>query len=173
MVSLWWVFAIACLVAGWCLVSTRTGRFVRHSIFDRSFRSLRELHAADVLRKLQVATAAGRPITGALSTLARYHFARMCGTSCFTFATKWSKGRVWQSMSAVDLVTPAEKRLLHTADRVGNRSWILGQIAAVKQGRTTTMGGGGGIGPARVGAGVGRRRVVKGADDLCPAGEID
>src|SRR5262249_44650677 len=33
-VSLWWVFAIALLVAGWCLVSTRTGRFVRHAIFE-------------------------------------------------------------------------------------------------------------------------------------------
>lgn len=136
-VSLWWLFAIACLTAGWCLVSTATGRFVRHSIFDRWFRSLRELHAADVLRKLQVATAAGRPIPGALSTLARYHFAPDVRHKLLYVRNEVEQGaEVWQSMSAVDLVTPAEKRLLYTADRVGNRSWILGQIAAVKQGRT-------------------------------------
>jgi type II secretory pathway component PulF len=136
-VSLWWVFAIACLVAGWCLVSTGTGRFVRHSIFDRWFRSLRELHAADVLRKLQIATAAGRPIPGALSTLARYHFAPDVRHKLLYVRNEVEQGAdVWQSMSAVDLVTPAEKRLLRTADQVGNRSWILGQIAAVKQRRT-------------------------------------
>ena len=73
--SIWWVLALACLAIGWCLVSTKVGRFVRHSIFDRWLRSAREIYSADVLRKLEIASAAGRPIPGALSTLARYHFA--------------------------------------------------------------------------------------------------
>jgi type II secretory pathway component PulF len=137
LVSLWWLFAIGGVVVTWCLVSTRTGRFVRHSIFDHWFRSLRELHAADVLRKLQVATAAGRPIPGALSTLARYHFAPSVRHKLLYVRNEVEQGAdVWQSMSDVDLLTPAETRLLKTADRVGNRSWILAQLAAVKQGRT-------------------------------------
>ncbi len=137
LVSLWWLFAIALLVTGWCLVSTRTGRFVRHAIFERWFRSLRELHSADVLRKLQVATVAGRPIPGALSTLARYHFAPSVRHKLLYVRNEVEQGAdVWQSMSNVDLLTGAETRLLKTADRVGNRAWILEQLAAVKQGRT-------------------------------------
>lgn len=137
LVSLWWVFAILCLLAGWCLVSTRTGRFVRHAIFERWFRSLRELYAADVLKKLQVAITAGRPIPGVLSTLARYHFAPVVRNKLLYVRNEVEQGAdVWHSMKAVDLLSPAEARLLRTSERVGNRSWVLGQLAAVKQTRT-------------------------------------
>jgi len=136
-VGYWWVFAIVCLIAGWCMVSTKAGRFVRHSIFDRWLRSLRELHAADVLRKLEITTAAGRPITGALSALARYHFVPRVRHKLLFVRNEVEQGAdVWQSMAAVDLVSSPELRLLRTADRVGNRSWVLGQLACVKTGRT-------------------------------------
>jgi type II secretory pathway component PulF len=136
-VSLWWIFVIACLAVGWCLVSTRMGRFVRHSLVERWFRSLRDLHSADVLQKLEVATAAGRPITGALSTLARYHFVPDVRHKLLFVRNEVEQGAdVWRSMAAADLLQPAETRLLETAERVGNRSWVLGQLAAVKQRRT-------------------------------------
>jgi type II secretory pathway component PulF len=137
-VGFWWVFALAFLAFGWCLVSTKAGRFVRHSIFDRWLRSLRDLHAADILRKLEITTTAGRPIAGALSTLARYHFAPQIRHKLLYVRNEVEQGAdVWQSMAAMDLVSPSDLRLLKTSDRVGNRSWVLGQLAAVKVTRTT------------------------------------
>jgi type II secretory pathway component PulF len=136
-VGFWWVFVLVCLAIAWCLVSTRAGRFVRHSIFDRWLRSLRELHAADVLRKLEIATAAGRPIPGALSTLARYYFAPQIRHKLLFVRNEVEQGAdIWQSMATVDLISPPELRLLKTADRIGNRSWALGQLADVKTSRT-------------------------------------
>ena len=111
-VSFWWVLALACLVLGWCIISTKAGRFIRHSVFDRWFRSLRELHAADVLRKLEIATTAGRPIPGALSTLARYYFAPQIRHKLLFVRNEVEQGaNVWQSMAAVDLISPPEMRL--------------------------------------------------------------
>jgi len=43
---------------------------------------------------------------------------------------------VWQSMTAVGLLTPPEAGLLHTAERIGNRPWILKQLARGKKRRT-------------------------------------
>jgi type II secretory pathway component PulF len=136
-VGFWWVFAWACLAIGWCLVSTKAGRFVRHSIFDRWLRSAREIYSADVLQKLQIASTAGRPIPGALSTLARYYFAPQIRHKLLFVRNEVEQGAdVWQSMAAVDLISQPEQRLLKTTDRVGNRSWALGQLAEVKTNRS-------------------------------------
>ncbi len=43
---------------------------------------------------------------------------------------------VFQSMAEVGLLGPPELRVLQTADRVGNRPWVLDQLAAVKQRQT-------------------------------------
>jgi type II secretory pathway component PulF len=43
---------------------------------------------------------------------------------------------VWQSMSAADMLTPPEVRVLASAERVGNRSWALKQLAFGKTRRT-------------------------------------
>jgi type II secretory pathway component PulF len=136
-ISFWWIFALVCLAIGWCILSTSAGRFIRRSFFDRWSHSLRELHAASVLRKLEIATAAGRPIPGALSTLARYYSAPQIRHKLLFVRNEVEQGAdVWQSMAAVDLLSPPELRLLKTTDRIGNRSWALGQLAAVKTNRT-------------------------------------
>ena len=135
--SLWWLAALAAFILLWCMLSTQTGRFVRHSIFSRLFRPLRELHAADVLQKIGIASAAGRPVAGALSTLARYHFAPTIRHKLLFVRNEVEQGaEVWRSLTAVGLISPPEMRLLKTADRVGNRPWVLKQLAAVKQRRT-------------------------------------
>ena len=98
---------------------------------------MRELHAADVLQKLGIASAAGRPIPGALSTLARYHFVPDVRHKLLFVRNEVELGAdVFSSMTAVGLLSPPELRLLQTAERVGNRPWVLDQLAAVKQRRT-------------------------------------
>ncbi len=133
----WWVGALAAIVVSLALSSARPGRFMRHAVFARLFGSLRELRSAEVLQKLSVATTAGRPISGALSTLARYHFEPSIRHKLLFVRNEVEQGAdVWQSMGRVGLVTPPEATLLATADRVGNRTWVLGQLARSKKRRT-------------------------------------
>jgi type IV pilus assembly protein PilC len=89
-----------------------------------------------VLEKLSVSTAAGRPIAGALSTLARYHFDPAIRNKLLFVRNEVEQGAdVWQSMATAGLITPPEVRVLETAERVGNRPWALEQLAAGKERR--------------------------------------
>ena len=133
----WWIGATALLGLIWCMLSTRAGRFIRHSIFGRLLAPIRELHASDVLQKIAIASQAGRPLAGALATLARYHFAPTIRHKLLFVRNEVELGaEVFSSMTDVGLLSPAELRVLKTADRVGNRPWVLKQLATVKESRT-------------------------------------
>jgi type IV pilus assembly protein PilC len=135
-VSYWWLGALFAVFA-LAVIFSRPGRFVRYSMLGRLFHSVRETRSADILRKLSVTTSAGRPIAGALSTLARYHFDPVTRHQLLYARNEVEQGAdVWQSMATAGLLTPPEKRLLHTAERVGNRVWVLKQIALAKKRRT-------------------------------------
>jgi type II secretory pathway component PulF len=43
---------------------------------------------------------------------------------------------VWQSMLKVGLLTKPEAHALETSERIGNRSWVLNQLALLKKRRT-------------------------------------
>lgn len=137
-VNYWWLGALVLIGLLATLFSARPGRFVRHTVFGRLLRSLRELRAAEILQKLSVATRAGRPIPGALSTLARYHFDPVIRHKLLFVRNELEQGAdVWLSMTAVGLLTPPEVALMKSAERVGNRSWILKQLADSKKRRTS------------------------------------
>jgi type IV pilus assembly protein PilC len=133
----WWLGALALLALVWSMFSARPGRFVRHAIVGRLFRPLQELRSAEVLQKLGLAAHAGRPVPGALSTLARYHFDPVIRHKLLFVRNELEQGAdVWQSMTAAGLLTPPEAEVMKSADRSGNRSWALNQVAAGKRGRT-------------------------------------
>lgn len=135
--SYWWAFVMLALLFAWSLVSARPGRFLRDTVFSRFFGPLRNLRSAEVLEKLGVAAAAGRPMTGAISTLARYHFDPSTRRKLLFARNEMEQGaEVWQSMASAGLLTAPEENLLHAADRVGNRPWTLRQLAASKKRRT-------------------------------------
>jgi type II secretory pathway component PulF len=134
----WYVIALAGLALAWLLFSVRGGRFFRNGIVGRFSGMARELRSAEVLRKLGLAIQAGRPIPGALSTLARYHYDPRLRHKLLYCRNEVEQGAdVWQSLTAAGLLAPAERELMRTADRVGNRPWALAQIAALKTRRTT------------------------------------
>jgi type II secretory pathway component PulF len=133
----WYLFLLAVLAICWLAFSSWPGRRLRRAILTRLIRPLRDLHTADVLEKLSVAVDAGRPVAGALSTLARYHFDPSLRNRLLFIRNEVEQGAdIWQSMAAVGLLNPPESRVMETADRVGNRSWALLQIAAAKKQRT-------------------------------------
>jgi type II secretory pathway component PulF len=137
LLSYWWLVGMVIFFVLWTSFSTRAGRFVRYSIMNRLIQPLRELHAAEVLQKLAVALQAGRPIPGALSTLARYHFDPAVRHQLLFVRNEVEQGEdVWRSLGTVGLLAPADVRLLEAAERVGNRPWALAQVVGVKRRRT-------------------------------------
>lgn len=136
----WWAGAIGLLALAWSAFSAWPGRFLRHTIAGRLFLPLRELRSAEVLQKLSVAAQAGRPMPGALSTLARYHFDPRVRHKLLFVRNELEQGAdVWRSMTAAGLLTPPEERLINSADVLGNRSWALKQLAAGKERRTLRL----------------------------------
>lgn len=136
-VAYWWLPALLLFAIFFLASSARPGRRLRTAILSRFFRPARELRAADVLQKLSLVTEAGRPISGALSTLARYHFDPMMRHQLLFVRNEIEHGAdVWESMAGVGMLTSPEVRVLNTSARVGNRSWVLKQLALGKLRRT-------------------------------------
>lgn len=132
--QLWWIVGLITLISCWLLFSTRGGRFVRRAIVDKYFGPMRDWRSAEVLERLSTVTAAGRPLPGALSTLARYHFDPAIRHKLLFARNEVEQGAdLWQSLKTVKLMSPAEVAVMETATRVGNRSWALRQLAYAKK----------------------------------------
>jgi type II secretory pathway component PulF len=133
-----WLAAILVFAAFTFMFLTRPGRTLRQRLFGRFIRPLRQLYVADVLQKIAIAGRAGRPVPGALSTLARYHFDPAIRQELLFVRNEVEQGAdIWQSMTKVGMLTGAEVNALRTSDRIGNRPWILQQLADVKKRHST------------------------------------
>jgi type II secretory pathway component PulF len=130
-VSVGWLIAIGCLLGAWLLFATRWGRSIRSAVL----RPMRQWQAANVLELLGTSLHAGRPLAGALSTLARYHFDPAMRHRLLFARNELEQGvDPWESLAAVRVLSPQERQVMETATRVGNRDWALGQLAQVKKG---------------------------------------
>jgi type II secretory pathway component PulF len=133
----WWFFVLLISTLLYATFSARPGRMLRQSFVGRLFRPLWTLGTADILQKLSVAAAAGRPVAGSISTLARYHFDPAVRSKLLFVRNEIEQGaNPWQSLATVGILIPADEALLASADRVGNRPWALEQLAAAKKRRT-------------------------------------
>ncbi len=138
LMNYWFIFALVPLALLWSLFSASPGRVMRGWLSTRALGPLRETRAAEVLGQLSVAARAGRPLAGALSTLARYHFDAATRNHLLLVRNEVEQGvDVWQSMASTGLLTAPERRALVLADRLGNRPWTLQQLARGKQRRTS------------------------------------
>jgi type II secretory pathway component PulF len=132
-----WFLALLVFVAFSFTFLTRPGRSFRQRLFGRLIRPLRQMYVADVLQKIAIAGRAGRPVPGALSTLARYHFDPAIRQELLFVRNEVEQGAdIWQSMTKVGMLTSEEVDALRTSDRIGNRPWILQQLAEVKKRRS-------------------------------------
>jgi len=129
-----WLLAILAFVAFILLFSTRRGRTMRRTLAGRLFRPSHARHVADILQMIGLVSSAGRPVTGALSTLGRYHFDPVVRQELLYVRNEMEQGAdLWHSMSAVGMLTAADVRALRTAERIGNVPWVLNQLAEVKR----------------------------------------
>jgi type II secretory pathway component PulF len=132
-----WLVILAAIVGLLSLLFARPGRAIRRAA-GRYLGPWRRLRSADLLRKLAIAVGAGRPISGALSTLARYHFDSAIRNKLLFVRNELEQGaNLWQSMSDVDLMTRTDVRVMNLAEQVDNRAWALRQLAYAKSLRAT------------------------------------
>lgn len=129
-IQYWWLIGLVALALLLSTFSTRTGRFLRHAVAGRLSGGLRTWRAAEVLRRLALAVRTGRPLPGAVSTLARYHFDQNLRHKLLDVRNEVELGAdLWQSMASVHLLTEPEVTVMKTMDPTGQRAWALQQLA--------------------------------------------
>ena len=122
----------AALFLAWILWTDRPGRSLRRGLLRPWF----DMRSADVLQNLSVVTEAGRPIPGAISTLARYHHDPSLRQKLLFVRNEIEQGAdLWATLRTVKLLTPAEITLMEAAEKVGNRPWAMEQLAMSKRRR--------------------------------------
>ncbi len=130
-----WVPVLLLVALVLSFIFARPGRTARHAV-ARFFAPLRDHHRTNLLRLLGIAAGAGRPIAGALSTLARYHYDPTIRRKLLFVRNEIEQGLdPWDSMSEAKLLSAADVRALRLADRIGNRAWVLIQLAYAKNRR--------------------------------------
>ncbi len=88
------------------------------------------------MRSLALAVESGRPLPGALSTLARHHFDTGVRAKLLLARNEVEQGaEPWQSLAEVRLLTTAESSALATASSPSNRVWLLNRLAQWKEDR--------------------------------------
>jgi type II secretory pathway component PulF len=131
----WWLWMLLILVGLSSLIFAAPGRFARREM-ARLFSSIRARHVAGVLRMIAITSNAGRPIAGALSTLARYHYDPAIRNKLLYVRNELEQGAdLWPTMGAAGLLADPDVRALNLSERVGNRSWVLTQLAYGKNRR--------------------------------------
>lgn len=94
-------------------------------------RIMPRIASGGILRSLSIAVAAGRPLAGALSTMAGTHPVPVVRRRISRVADDVERGHdCWQSMLATGLIGRREATLLEAAERAGNLDWALRQVAS-------------------------------------------
>lgn len=133
-VSRWWVlWLLAALVLAWLIFGGGPRRFFRRALATRFFRPVAQLRSVELFRLFATAVDAGRPLPGALSTLARYHFDRQLRLKLLYARNEVEQGvDVWTSLADAKLLTPSESQALARASSNEIRSWMLRRLASWK-----------------------------------------
>jgi type II secretory pathway component PulF len=135
-VNYWWLLVLVILPLAWLVKSERARRFFRRKISSRLIRPIAQLRSANVLTLLAGNTRSGRPIAGALSTLARYHFDEKIRHKLLFVRNEVEQGtNVWQSMAAAKLLSAVEARALNKASSADSRAWTMDRLASLKRDR--------------------------------------
>ena len=131
-VAYWWLVVGTGLLLAWILWTEWPGRSLRRGLV----RPWLDMRSADVLQSLSVVSKAGRPIPGAISTLARYHHDPGLRQKLLFVRNELEQGAdLWATLRNVKLLTPAEVALMEASEKVGNRPWAMGQLATCKRRR--------------------------------------
>jgi type II secretory pathway component PulF len=117
----------------WTATSMAPRRFLRRYIGAWFARPNSESNSIELMRLLALATEAGRPLAGSLSTLARYHFdGRMRQRLLFARNEVEQGVDGWQSLSDAGLFSSQESKAISEMPSNHARAWTLRELATQK-----------------------------------------
>ncbi|MCH7753250.1 MAG: type II secretion system F family protein, partial [Planctomycetes bacterium] len=135
-VNYWYLIALVLLAVVWVFRAETSRRFFRRVLSSRVVPTVVALRSADLLDMLSVTLRSGRPLAGALSTLARHHFDSFIRHKLLFVRNEVEQGAdVWHSMATARLITPAEAQALESSTSVDSRAWTLVRLARLKRNR--------------------------------------
>jgi len=127
-----WV-CVSCVALAWLVWSSASQRFFRRHIANRFFRPNAMMRSARLFRMLSIAVEAGRPLSGSLSTLAKYHFDSNIRNRLLLARNEVEQGvDDWSSLVDAKIISPKEFQAIHSSDSSRVRSWMLCRMASVK-----------------------------------------
>ncbi len=126
-----WVFALIVLCG--LLWSSAARRFFRRTIAPLVMQPLALKRTAELLKLLALSVDAGRPMTGALSTLARYHFDGRVRQRLLFARNEIEQGvESWNCLADANILTPQQAHSLASAPSNQIRAWTLRKLATAK-----------------------------------------
>lgn len=135
-VNYWYAIVLALIFAVWLVRSEISRRFFRRRVLSRMLPTVVQLRSADLLSLLAVAHQAGRPLPGAISTLARYHYDSLIRHKLLFVRNEVEQGaELSSSLAAAGLLSPAESRALASSTSTDTTVWTLRCLADWKQTR--------------------------------------
>lgn len=128
------LFAIATLVILPTLVRrTRLGMQLREEV-ARRVGWVHKLRVGELLRMLAWSTDSGRPLSAALSSLARYHYDRDLRGKLLFARNEVEQGMPpWESLQASRILSPSETQAMVGATTNDSRAWLLRTMATQKE----------------------------------------
>lgn len=134
----WFVFALLVALGVWLIRSQRSRRFFRRRLWSRLLPPVAQLRSADLMNLLSVSLRAGRPLAGAISTLARYHYDTLIRHKLLFVRNEIEQGaNVWESMATARLLTPQESHALDCSTSSETRAWSMNQLARLRRGHVS------------------------------------
>ena len=122
---------------GFLFFSSASRRFFRRSVATRISISPKSNQSGFLLHILSIASSAGRPLAGTLSTLAKYHYDRNVRQRLLIARNEVEQGvDEWRSMFDSGLLTSAESIALAASPDNRSRGWLLERLAQLKSERS-------------------------------------
>ena len=128
-----WLLPLVVGLAIWFSFFRYPRRLFERKVAPRISRQAVQRQLVGVLRMLATTVEAGKPLAGALSTLARHHFDSSMRNQLLFARNEVEQGeKFWQSLAKVSLLSAAEAKALTEAPSPAVQAWTLRQLATQK-----------------------------------------
>lgn len=133
----YWYVVFFVIIGVLVLLSSRTLKnLFRRVLFPRLIPPVASLRSSELLDLLSVTVAAGRPLAGALSTLARYHLdPQVRRKLLFVFNEVEQGANPWKRMVSTRLLNAKEAAAIETATTPQSRAWTMNRLAGLRRDR--------------------------------------
>ena len=136
------IFLVPLVILGVCALiwTGPAGGRLRRRLADSRLHWVRKQRVAELLELLAQSVVAGRPLDGALSTLARYHFDKNLRLRLLFVRNEVEQGaNVWDSFLESNLLSAEESQALAASSSPDSQAWLMRRLASRKRQQAITF----------------------------------